>query len=257
MFRQLPITLVLALLLAACAAWVANNWLESQSASHVDKQESNLTPVVVASVLIPFGSKIQENQVKIVSWPKESIPVDSSTNLDGVIGKVVQREFVVGEIILKSQVKDSLGGSNLSALITTDMRAVSVRVDDVMGVAGFVLPGNKVDIIAVQDDGVTETLLKNIKVLAIDQQSTANTEKPAVVRTLTVEVTPKQAELLVKALKKSSLQFTLRNPLDNDGTAEPITVPVDPKPEKVVNKTPTIKHNTQHVNKNNITVLNW
>jgi len=129
------------------------------------------------------------------------VPADSSTTLESVLGKVVQREFVAGEIILKSQVKDTLGGSNLSALITTDMRAVSVRVDDVMGVAGFVLPGNKVDIIAVQDDGITETLLKNIKVLAIDQQSTANTEKPAVVRTLTVEVTPKQAELLVKALK--------------------------------------------------------
>lgn len=257
MFKQLPVTIIVALFLAACAAWIANNWLESQSATKANKQESNLTSIVVASSVIPFATKILENQVKIVSWPKESVPADSSTTLESVLGKVVQREFVAGEIILKSQVKDTLGGSNLSALITTDMRAVSVRVDDVMGVAGFVLPGNKVDIIAVQDDGITETLLKNIKVLAIDQQSTANTEKPAVVRTLTVEVTPKQAELLVKALKKSSLQFTLRNPLDNDVTSEPITVPVAPKPEKVVNKTPTIKHNTQHVNKNNITVLNW
>ena len=121
-----------------------------------------------------------------------------------------------------------------------------------MGVAGFVLPGNKVDIIAVQDDGKTETILKNIKVLAIDQKSTADSEKPSVVRALTVEVLPHQAETLVQAMKRSSLQFTLRNPLDQN-IVEDV---VPPKKAEIIKQTP--QNPEQHVVKSHkITVLNW
>ncbi len=252
MFRKFPLTLIIAIIIAVTAVWMANNWLESKSHKNDNVQASALVPVVVAASNINFASKILAEQVKVVMWPKDNIPSDTFTTPVDVIGKVVQRDFLEGEVNIKPQIKDNLGGSNLSALIANDMRAVSVRVDDVMGVAGFVLPGNKVDIIAVQDDGKTETILKNIKVLAIDQKSTADSEKPSVVRALTVEVLPHQAETLVQAMKRSSLQFTLRNPLDQN-IVEDV---VPPKKAEIIKQTP--QNPEQHVVKSHkITVLNW
>jgi pilus assembly protein CpaB len=95
------------------------------------------------------------------------------------------------------------------------MRAITVRVDDVIGVGGFLLPGNTVDILASRKDNqraVTETILKNIKVLAVDQTANANENEPVIVRAVTLEMTPAQAEVVVKARTEGTIQLTLRNP---------------------------------------------
>lgn len=208
---------IIAIFLAGGAAWVANSWVKSQSNVSTSTMNSKTVAVVVASTKIPFGSRIEITQIKLIEWPKNSVPNEAFSELQPVVGKVTQRTFIANEILLKPQIKEHLGGSTLSALITEGMRAMSVRVDDVVGVAGFILPGNKVDIIHVRGKGKnTYTLLHNIKILAIDQTASTDHDKPAVVRALTLEVSPKNSEKLVKAMKTGFLTFTLRNPLDDE-----------------------------------------
>ena len=131
-------------------------------------------------------------------------------------------------------------GSTLAALVDKNMRAVTVRVDDVIGVAGFLLPGNRVDVVAARKDGrraITDTILRNIEVLAVDQTASANDNEPVIVRAVTLEVTPDQAETLVKGREEGSIQLTLRNPLDEE---EVIEEEVEaPKPKVVYRRPPT------------------
>jgi pilus assembly protein CpaB len=129
------------------------------------------------------------------------------------------------------------GESALAANVAKDKRAVTVRVDDVVGVAGFLLPGNRVDVVATRKDDHTgvitaETLLSNIKVLAVDQTAAANSNEPVVVRAVTLEVTPEEAETLLKGKAAGSIQLALRNPLDDSDArrkVEPVKL-ASPRP---------------------------
>jgi pilus assembly protein CpaB len=236
MNSRFTIMFIVALIFAGSAAWMAKRWVDSQSLPADTTAES--VPVVVATVKIPFATRIEPTHVKTVNWPKGAVPPDTFGEMAPVIGKVTQRDFYPNELILKPQIADHAGGSTLSALIQPGMRAMSVRVDDVAGVAGFILPGNRADILTTAHDGKsTRTLLKNMKILAIDQQASVEQDKPAVVRALTLEVSPKQAEILVTAMRSSALMFTLRNPMDNEPseiveTAIETATPVA-KPKKV------------------------
>ena len=119
--------------------------------------------------------------------------------------------------MLGERFADSGEGSPLAAIVGEHMRAVTLRVDDVVGVAGFLLPGNRVDVVsAFQVSGETrsETVLQNVRVLAVDQTASTSKNEPVVVRAVTVEVTPEDAEALIRARQRGSLQITLRNPLD-------------------------------------------
>ncbi len=225
MNSRVSIMLIIALVFAGAAAWVAYRWVTTQPGQTV--ADPNVTPIVVAAVEIPFGSKIDKIHVKMSNFPKDSIPDGAFTDSKLVIDKIAQRKFIANEVLLEPQVKKHLGGSTLSALITRGMRAVSVRVNDVVGVAGFIAPGNKVDIIATRKKGSTYPLLSNVKVLAIGQRASPNQEKPAVVKSLTLELTPADAKKVVDAGRKASLYFTLRNPLDDTtiATSEFIDTP--------------------------------
>ncbi len=243
------IMLIIALFLAGGAALLAKRWVESQTGSQPVNAEQNTVQVYVAAANIPFATQINNTQIKLIAWPKDNVPAEAYTEEDikkdpnSIIGKVAQRDFFTDEIFLKSQIKDHLSGSTLSALIKEGNRAISVRVDDVVGVAGFILPNNNADILvtgtsnkvvcqstgrgykivpfATGGQSETYTLLPNIKILAIDQTASTDQDKPAVVRALTLEVTPKEAECLVQAMRTGALQFTLRNPTDTDATIEP------------------------------------
>ncbi|MGZ8944821.1 MAG: Flp pilus assembly protein CpaB [Methylococcaceae bacterium] len=250
------IMLIIAVILAGGAALIAKRWVESQTGNKPNA-EQNTVLVYAAAIDIPFATRIDSTQIKLMPWPKDSIPSQAFTQEDtqkdpnALIGKVTQREFYTNEILLKPQIKEHLGGSTLSGLIQEGMRAISVRVDDVAGVAGFILPGNKADIIVTGADSKivcqpiapgykvipvttgsqneTYTLLPNIKILAIDQLASQEGDKPAVVRALTLEVDPTQAECLVQAMRTGALHFTLRNPMDtNTDIVIPEAPPVNP-----------------------------
>lgn len=212
---RMILMLFVALVFAGLAAFVAKTWLNKQVTS---KQEIT-TPVVMAATEIPFGIKLEEVNLKLINWPGTNPPNGSFSKIEDVVGKITKNNFYEGEIITQQRIAEHLGGSALSSLITENYRAISIRVDDVVGVAGFVLPGNRVDILAIQrkggSDAKARTLLENIKVLAVDQEASTDKEKPAVVRAVTLELKPEQAEKIAEAMQEGKIQLTLRNPLDS------------------------------------------
>ena len=121
-----------------------------------------------------------------------------------------------GEILLADRFAEAGDGSILATVVGENMRAVSVRVNDVVGVAGFLLPGNHVDVVTAYREGQetrSETVVQNVKVLAVDQTASTDKNEPVVVRAVTLEVTPADAEKLVLAEQRGTIQLALRNPL--------------------------------------------
>ncbi|MEY3289375.1 MAG: Flp pilus assembly protein CpaB [Pseudomonadota bacterium] len=213
MNRRFIIMFSIALLLAMLAAWVAKFWIQARAVP--DKTMS----VVVAAVEIPYGVKLEDAQVKLLAWPGSSIPQGAFSSKEQVLGKVTKNNYYPDEPITEKRMSEHAGGSTLSGLITKDYRAISVRVDDVVGVAGFILPGNKVDVLSTKKESatnkaITKTLLQNIKVLAVDQEVSQEKDKPAIVRAVTLELKPEQAEIIVQAMQEGTIQLTLRNPDD-------------------------------------------
>lgn len=207
--------LLIALVFAGLAAFVAKTWLNKQ----VTSKEMITTPVVMAATDIPFGIKLEEVQLKIIDWPGTKTPNGAFNKMEDVVGKISKNSFYEGEVITQQRIADHLGGSTLSSLISENYRAISIRVNDVVGVAGFVLPGNRVDILSIKKEGRGDakaiTILENIKVLAVDQEASTDKEKPAVVRAVTLELKPEQAEKIAEAMQEGKIQLTLRNPLDS------------------------------------------
>jgi pilus assembly protein CpaB len=204
---------IIALLLAGGAAWLANRWVARLEPSRSAQPATE--KVVVAALKIPFAQKIEAPQLKMAEWPRGSVPEGTFSDPAQVIGKVANQTIVVNEPVLQDRVVEHLGGSTLSAFIERRKRAVSVRVNDVTGVGGFVLPGNVVDVVKAQKDGRSHILLENIKVLAVDQEASPDKDKPAVVRAVTLELTPDEVETLVGATQEGEIHLALRNPLDN------------------------------------------
>lgn len=214
--RRGPILIAVSLLLAVAAAWVANRWLIAQTAP-VQSGPDTVT-VVTAAIEIPMGTKIEPRHLAVIQMIKDTAPGGAFHSAADVDGKVALTEIMKGEILLAGRFADQGSGSTLAAVVGENMRAVSVRVNDVVGVAGFLLPGNRVDVVGAYRDGQqtrSETVLQNVKVLAVDQTSSADKNEPVVVRAVTLEVTPKDAEALILASERGSIQLALRNPLDN------------------------------------------
>jgi len=222
--------LLVSLVLAGFAAVSANKWMTSRLAAA--GAEGELSGVVAAATEIPFGTKIDATLIKMVELPPESVPQGVFRDPEAVVGRVAAFTLFPGEVLLDGRVVEHIGGSALAAVVAEGKRAISVRVDDVVGVAGFLLPGNRVDVIATRrktggERGTeSRTLLENLKVLAVDQTTSPDKNEPVIVRAVTLEAEPAQAEEIVRAQDEGKVQLTLRNPLD--GTRR--EVPGDPQP---------------------------
>jgi pilus assembly protein CpaB len=214
-------------ILGIVAAMLANRWAANRLGGGQEQS------VVVAALEIPFGQKLDAAHVKVVPWPKTSLPSGTFGTVAEIEGKIVNQRLVPGEPLLKDRVVDTLEGSTLAAMVDPEKRAVTVRVNDVVGVAGFLLPGNRVDVLAsrkMNNRAVTEILLEDLRVLAVDQIASPDKDKPVLVRAVTLEVTPKQAGMLVNATVEGSVQLALRNPVTKTAQAAPKRIPVAPKP---------------------------
>lgn len=227
---RMIVMLVIALIFAAIAAFIAKVWLGKQ----VTDTKVVTTQVVAAATEIPFGIRLEETHLKLIDWSGSDVPRGAFNKTADIIGKITKNNFYPGEVITQQRVAEHLGGSTLSSLITENHRAISIRVNDVVGVAGFILPGNRIDILLVKKAGKNakaQTILENIKVLAVDQEASTNKEKPAVVRAVTLELTPEDAERITEATQEGKIQLTLRNPLDSnitikqEGQSKPIIKP--------------------------------
>ncbi|MCQ4265995.1 Flp pilus assembly protein CpaB [Pseudomonas stutzeri] len=233
--------IALSLLLGLGAVWMANNWLSARLDAGTTDNTQN---VVVATTEIPFGQMVEAQHVTLVRMPKGTVPDDSFATTEEVIGKIATFGMLRGDVLRGARLAEHLGGSTLASLIATDKRAVSVRVDDVVGVGGFLLPGNRVDVLATKrkgggDEAEAKTILEDLRVLAVDQTASTDKTQPVVVRAVTLEMTSEEAEELVKAMTEGRLQLALRNPLDNQKkpvAAAPAAAPVAVAPKPVVRR---------------------
>lgn len=217
--RRTATLFILSLGFAVGAAWIANNWIQSQqqvTEAKVEKPQS--IPVVSAAVDIPYGETITANHLQVSMVPAEVAPVNGFTSAAQVQGQIANAHILQGEVIRTERVSSTAPGTTLAMLIDPEMRAITVRVDDVVGVAGFLLPGNKVDIIATRkprkgERVISNTVIRDVKVLAVDQLARTDKNDPVVVRAVTLEVTPPMAERLAQARDEGKIQLTLRNPV--------------------------------------------
>lgn len=174
--------------------------------------------VAVATAEVTPGNALTATAIKIASWPKELIPPQAASALNQVEGRVALSPISSGEPILFSKLAPVGTTAGLSSLLDENKRAFTVRVDDVTGVGGFLHPRDKVDILADLklhgiDENVSKTILQNIKILSVGQtwEHKAGESKPAVVNTITVEVSPEQAEVLNLASNEGKIRLVLRN----------------------------------------------
>ncbi len=211
------LVLLIALLAGVAAVMVASKWLVNQSASGV-------TRVAVAATEISLGQRISPELVRLVDWPSGSVPPGSTDDPAKLAGRVVRNGLQPGEPILEAKLAPEGTQGGLSAVIGEGRRAITVRVNDVIGVAGFALPGNYVDIIvntqkdsdrnSNKDQNISKIVLERILVLAVAQEVSRDETKPKVVNAVTLEVTPEQAEKIDLARSVGSLSLVLRNQID-------------------------------------------
>ena len=225
-----PLLIVASLVLATGAAWFANRWILVRS-TPVQATATVTVHVLSAAVNLPVGTKIEGRHVMTVDMLKGQVPPNGYHELPEIEGKVTTTNVQAGQLLMTSMFGTE-GMSALAGAVAKDKRAVTVRVDDVVGVAGFLLPGNTVDVVATSTDPHTSvitstTILSNVKVLAVDQTAAANNTEPVVVRAVTLEVTPAEAETLLKGKAAGTIQLALRNPED-DGDARHKTEPAKP-----------------------------
>ena len=212
-----------ALLFGILAVFIANKWLSKQTPSETGlaiRESLPITKIVIASEDISIGAPLTEKNITLAEWPSTNLPKGHFTDIKGVTGRVAVTKLVAGEPLLAAELAAENSGVGLVALIPPGMRAMSIRVDEVIGVSGFVLPNTYVDIISVansQNGGKkASTILKRILVLAIAQETLAEEGKPKVVRTVTLQLSPKETEKLALTTSKGSIQLVLRNPLEGE-----------------------------------------
>ncbi|RDU98603.1 Flp pilus assembly protein CpaB [Trinickia dinghuensis] len=208
--------LAMAMIAGIAAVVFASRWLIHTSSSAV-------TPVAVARDDINLGQPLTVNMVHIVNWPTGSVPPGSFTDVKALDGRVLRTSLARGEPVLESKLAPVGTKGGLSAVIDKGDRAITVRVNDVVGVAGFALPGNYVDVIVnTQEPGkgdqqsISKIVLEKILVLAVAQQVSRDDTQPKVVNAVTLQVSPEQAEKLDLARSVGTLSLVLRNQVDKD-----------------------------------------
>ena len=208
----------------------------------------NTVPVVVTAQAIPHDTQLQPTMFKVVNYPRDGVPAGSFHTVQEFIAsgggnRTAQRDLAVNEIILAENATGSSENSSLSRTLEAGKRAVSIRSSDVAGVGGFIVPGDRIDVLATHasaqksDVTVTETLAQNLRVLGVDQTSSVEASKPNVAKAITVEATPEQAAAISLAQSVGSVTLVLRKPhdtteaqrraitLSNMSTGEPAAAP--------------------------------
>lgn len=210
--------LLVAMVLAIAAGGGVYVYLKTMSGSKSEKV--NTTSVVVASKDMTFGTTLKDEHLRVVEFPKGSIPVGAYSTTDSVLNQTTKVFVVEGEPILASKL--SAIGGGLSVRVPPNMRAMSLNVNEVTGVSGFVLPGDRVDILVTVDNAagsgvaVTKTVLQDLEVLAAGAKTETRNNHHITVQTVTVLVDPEGAENLALGVHQGKVHLALRNPVDHE-----------------------------------------
>jgi pilus assembly protein CpaB len=255
--------LALALILGAAAVAVVKVYME-RAAEEASARPSATTPVVVAAVDLPVATLVSQDNVKVVQWPTGHEPDGAFGTVEAVLGKTINQKVVRDEPLLPGRLAASDRGRGLAALLSEGNRAMAVKVDQVVGIAGFVQPGDFVDVITTMRPDqtivlrrpetrppamISKIVLQDIKVLAVGEKLWTDGRKPVTVQVVTLEVTPEQSERLALASEHGTIQLTMRSRVDqveiptagvtpeallasDEGAAVPVPVAVAAPPAK-------------------------
>lgn len=221
-----------AIALAGLAVFGTRGWLNEQRIllMSTDPQTTIAAPentIVVAAEPISFGERLSPVKLREIAWSSDIIPEGAFTSTEALVpddsdeaARFALTTMAVGEPILASKITMPGQRAKLSTALSPGMKAISIRVNDVLGVAGFVLPGDRVDVLLTRrntgDGSYVDVLLQGVRVLAIDQIADELKDKPSVVRTVTFEVNTTEAQKLVLAGNVGTLSLALRNVASND-----------------------------------------
>ena len=186
-------------------------------------------PVVIAAADLPLGTELKKEDLTVANYPEGQTPEGAFARKEDIIGRGLIVSTVKNEPILAAKLASKEAGSGLSPVITQGMRAVSVRVNEVIGVAGYVLPGSRVDVVATASptsqpqDATSKVILSNVQVLTAGTRLEQDAEKgkPMQVTVVTLLVYPEQSERLALASTEGKIQLALRNPLDTGAPETP------------------------------------
>ena len=220
-------TLAVAVFLGIIAVLVVRAFLTSPTRNPQQAQQGATVAVVVAAKPIDRGLVLTPDLLKVVNFPAEAAPPGAFQNVAqltaaGQSGRIATRSLALNEAVLDSKITGPGGKLTLSTAVLPGMRAVSLRSSDVAGVAGFVLPGDHVDILLTRTLGggeheqtITQALAQDVLVLGVDQSSNDESDKPVVARAVTVMVTPMQAETISLAQAVGQVSLALRHVADD------------------------------------------
>jgi pilus assembly protein CpaB len=208
--------LVVAIVLGGIAAFLARNWLLSQT----QISSSISGTIVVASKALSFGTPLSDDNVNEIVWGARDLPEGAYASKQALLKggrRATLAALARNEPILGSKITGPGQQASLSTTIEEGKRAVTIRVDDVRGVAGFILPNDHVDVVLIRStnnparrESYSDLLLQNVKVIAIDQVAAEQKEKPSIAKAVTLEVTPSQAQQIALATEIGTLSLILR-----------------------------------------------
>ncbi len=207
-----PILIILlSIIFGLLAIAISIQWLGSQTKTKTSK-------VAVAAKDLLQGTQLSEDLIELIDWPEKSLIKDPIDEKKVILTRVLNSPILRGEPIVISKLAPIGEKGGLSALLHEGTRAVTVKVNEIVGVAGFALPGNYVDVMVNVSDRevkpISKIVLKRILVLALAQDTATNETKPKVVNAVTLEVTPEQAEMIDLARSVGSLSLVLRSQID-------------------------------------------
>jgi len=209
------VMILLSLIAGVAAVVLAARWVGQQAAQ-------STSPVVVASRDLDPGSPLTASMLQQTPWPSGAVPAGAFEDVKKLEGRVVRSPVFKGEPVLEPKLAPEGTKGGLPSIIQNGKRAISVKVNEVVGVAGFALPGSFVDVMVHISDNknkpVSKIVLNRILVLAVAQEASRDETKPKVVNAVTLEVTPEQAEKIDLARSIGALSLVLRNPIDNKET---------------------------------------
>src|SRR5262245_31885986 len=250
------VVLFLAIVMGGIAAFMARQWLQAHADMSASASQGAST-IVVATQPLQFGATVSADNITEIPWGAGALPDGAFASKDDILKdgrRVVLSPFNRNEPMLSSKITGPGQRASLSALLEDGKRAVTVRVDDVRGVAGFVLPGDRVDVVLIRtinrvnggSESFSDVLLQHVRVLAVDQLANERQETPTIAKAVTLELGTDQAQKVILATSIGKLSLILRQPgevdpaqarriTENDlGIAEIKPPPVAPAPPPVI-----------------------
>ncbi|MBI1922547.1 MAG: Flp pilus assembly protein CpaB [Geobacter sp.] len=220
--RALIIVTLVALVFAGLATWGIVTFMQRESLKA--KGAGQAERIVVAAADLPIGTKLDASQLKLVGWPKDSIPQGSFTDPNAIAGRIIIRQISAGDVITEPKLIPKEGAQAaglMTYIVPKGHRAVTVAVNEVAGVAGFLAPHNRVDVVVTTTptgapEPLSKIVLQDVTILATGQITEQKEGKPVVVPTVTLDLVPDDAEKLVLASSKGTLQLLLRNIVDTE-----------------------------------------